>query len=104
MIKESGGMVFIPHIYQYESNWKKILDYLLENCNIDRIECYYSTFSDDQTDFLLNLCNNKGMFISGGSDYHGLNRREIEIGIGKGNLRVADEIIRNWIDKVIQNA
>lgn len=49
LIKRAGGLVFIPHIYQYEENADKILSELINNYDIDGIECYYSTFTKEQT-------------------------------------------------------
>lgn len=99
IIKKAGGLVFIPHIYQYEENAEKILDELVKNYQIDGIECYYSTFSDNQIEYLKEYCKKNKKYISGGTDYHGLNRPNISLGIGKGNLKIADNEIERWIKK-----
>ena len=31
LVKEAGGLVFIPHIFEYRENSEKILNYILEN-------------------------------------------------------------------------
>jgi len=33
---------------------------------------------------------------AGGSDYHGLLKPDIEIGVGRGNLNISEEIL-DWI-------
>ena len=38
--------------------------------------------------------------MSGGSDYHGAAKPNVDVGTGMGNLVVNDEIIRDWIEKV----
>ena len=38
--------------------------------------------------------------MSGGSDYHGKNKPNVDIGIGFGKLKVEDSIIDDWIEKV----
>lgn len=96
IIRKSGGLVFIPHIYEYRENSEKILEYIMNNYKIDGFECYYTTFSIDQTNHLLTLCKENNLFISGGSDYHGKNKSDVSLGVGKGNLCVPDEIIKNW--------
>lgn len=96
LVRECNGKVFLPHIFEYKHNSKKILDYILNNYKIDGIECYYSTFSDYQTNTLLALCKEKRLLVSGGSDYHGLNNPEVEMGIGKGGLKIPESIIFNW--------
>ncbi len=96
LIKEADGLVFVPHIYEYRDNTPKVLDELLKNGKIDGFECYYSTFTDEQHDYILNLSREKGYLISGGSDYHGKPKPTISLGIGSGNLNIPDSIIDNW--------
>ncbi|MCX8074074.1 MAG: PHP domain-containing protein [Clostridia bacterium] len=103
LIKESGGLVFIPHIYIYEENSKYILEYLMNNYKIDGIECYYSLYKDEQTEFLIDYCRKNNLYISGGTDYHGKFKSYINMGIGKNNLNIPFEILNNWIGKVIKN-
>ena len=81
IIHEIGGKVFIPHIYQYEENAEMILSKLIETCHIDGIECYYPSFSKEQTDYLLNFCEKQNLFVSCGSDYHGVSRPGNALGI-----------------------
>jgi len=91
------GKVFLPHIFEYKSNSHKILDFILDNYNIDGIECYYTTFNQEQSEFLLNLSKEKNLLISGGSDYHGTFKPNVDIGTGFGNLVVPDNILNNWL-------
>ena len=99
VIKKAGGYVFIPHIYQYEENADRILDELIKNYDIDGIECYYSTFTDRQIEYLKKYCEEHKKFMSGGTDYHGSNRPGISIGVGKGNLNVDESVILPWVEK-----
>ena len=39
--------------------------------------------------------------MSGGSDYHGKNKPNIEMAIGKGNLKIEKEMIKPWANKFI---
>lgn len=96
LIKMANGKVFVPHIFEYKHNSIDILDYIIKNYKIDGIECYYSTFNNAQTQALIELCKRKNLLISGGSDYHGLNEPKIEMGIGKGSLKIDSSIVSNW--------
>ncbi len=78
-IRNAGGKVFIAHIFQYGDNAQMILDGLCA-C-VDGIECYYPTFSKEQSRFLVEFCKARGLEISGGSDYHGKNRPGVELGV-----------------------
>lgn len=101
IIKKSGGLVFIPHIFEYRENSNKILNYILDNYKFDGIECFYRNFSSEQTNYLLNICKERKLFVSGGSDYHGIKHPEVEMGTGEGTLNVPDDIIEKWGKELI---
>ena len=98
-IKNAGGLVFLPHlfIYKWSNNIYELIQDILENYDVDGIECYHSEFNDENIEYLKNMCKEKGYFMSGGSDYHGVNKKNIEMGIGKGNLKIENNIIEDWI-------
>jgi len=96
MIQQASGLVFIPHIYEYRENTPKVLDKLLENKNISGFECYYTTFTNEQQNYMLNLCNQKKYFISGGADYHGAKKPDVKLGFGFGNLEIPSNIVNSW--------
>ena len=97
LIKKCGGFIFIPHIYEYRDNADKILNFILNNYEIDGIECYYSTFSNEQNQKLLQICKDKNLYVSGGSDYHGKNKQNISMGKGLDNLNIPINITYSWI-------
>ena len=88
--------MFVPHIYEYRENTPKVLKALLENGRLDGFECYYSTFSDKQHNEILEIAKKNNLYISGGSDFHGTPKPDIDIGVGKGNLQIPDIIQENW--------
>lgn len=52
------------------------------------METNYSTFSPEQTALAHDLVQEFDLKPGGGSDYHGTNKPDIRIGIGRGNLQV----------------
>ena len=100
LVRKTGGLVFLPHIFEYRENSRKILNYILENYKFDGIEAYYTTFSKEQIEEVLETAKKHNLYISGGSDYHGKAKQNVDVGIGFGNLVVEDKIIDNWKDKV----
>lgn len=46
----------------------------LIDCGIQGLECYYSRYSEDEINFLVNCANKYNLYITGGSDYHGTNK------------------------------
>ncbi len=65
----------------------QIIEYLKE-IGIDGIEVYYSEHSKDETEFLKQLAIKNNLLISGGTDFHGKNKIGIELGYGRGNLKI----------------
>ena len=100
LFRQAGGLVFIPHIFEYKQNAEPILNYILENFDIDGIECYYTTFTTEQHDKLIKLCNERNLFISGGSDFHGKIKPDVDIGVGYGNMQIPDNIIESWLNNI----
>jgi 3',5'-nucleoside bisphosphate phosphatase len=97
-IKESGGKVFLAHVFSYNmDNHIGFIDDLVRSEIIDGIETFYSTFSKEQSKKLHEYCKKNNLYMSGGSDFHGINGKEyIDLGIGLGNLDVPDYILREW--------
>ena len=100
IIKKCNGLVFLPHlfIYKWAEDKEKFIDEILENYEIDGIECMHSEFTEEQIKYLINLSEKRNYFKSGGSDYHGANKIGIELGKGKGNLHIPEEFVEEWIN------
>ena len=97
LIHNAGGKVFLAHPYQYKyDNTEEFIEKLYNKNNLDGIECFYTTFNDKQTNYLLNFAKERNLLISGGSDYHGENKINHDLGVGKGNLNINKNIMSNW--------
>ena len=97
-MKKCKGLVFLPHlfIYKWADNKKEFIDDILKNYDIDGIECMHSEFDNEQIEYLIELTKERKYFRSGGSDYHGKNKIGINLGEGKGNLRIPEEFVEEW--------
>lgn len=97
LVHETGGIIFLAHPYQYKFNdTEDFLNKIYDNNNLDGVECFYTTFTKEQSKYLLDFAKKRGLLISGGSDYHGLNKKQHDLGIGGGNLSISKDIISNW--------
>lgn len=101
-IRDAGGYSFLAHAYVYK--WFKdnneFINDIINNYEINGIETYYSKFTDEQIQYILNLTKERKLYRSGGTDYHGKNNKGVELGIGRGNLKIPSDIIKDWyIDK-----
>jgi len=97
-IHKAGGKAFIAHTYEYKwvedkiGFWKDIMS----TTDVDGLECFYSNFTDEQNKMIVDFCKVNNLYMSGGSDYHGKNKPYIDLGIGRGSLKVKKDILE-WI-------
>jgi predicted metal-dependent phosphoesterase TrpH len=97
IIHESGGITFLAHPYVYSKNIINKLENIINNYDIDGLECFYTTFSDKEVETLLNLCDKYNLYVSGGSDYHGINKKDHNIGkFYKDNEKVY-KYVKKWL-------
>ncbi len=96
LVKEAGGMVFVPHIFEYRDNSPKVIEALLANGRIDGFECYYPTFTDEQNEQVRNVVKDNNLLMSGGSDFHGDMKPDIDVGTGRNNLSIPESVQENW--------
>lgn len=85
-ITESGGIPVWAHPLggEGEKHFSKEeflpkLDKML-SFGIKGLECYYSRYTLSESEFLIDCAEKHGLLASGGSDYHGNNKNNIEIG------------------------
>ena len=98
IIHKAGGKAFLAHPFEYKFNDTiGFIDNLRKEVELDGIECFHpSSENDNKIDILVNYTRKNNLFISGGSDYHGNPKPDIEIGIGRGKLNIPKEIIEEW--------
>lgn len=100
-IHQAGGIAFLAHAYEYPwRNTIQTMQELIREYPIDGIECYHSSFNQLQRDTLLQFAKENHLYCSGGTDFHGKNKPEIELGIGKKNMEVSEKLVENWIGKI----
>lgn len=94
-IKEARGLAVLAH-----PTWVKTPDGVLANVvkqlktdGLDGIEVHYSTHTARQTREYLSLAKQLNLLITGGSDFHGVTKPDIEVGTGKGSLHVPDSLL-----------
>lgn len=98
IIHRAGGLAFLAHPYIYSKNIILELENIINNYQIDGIECYYTTFTEEQTAYLLKITSKYNLFISGGSDYHGKNKGNHFLGKVNNGKKVPIEKVESWLD------
>lgn len=56
---------------------------IMKRFGIQGLECHYSRYNKEEAEFLAKVAKDNGLFITGGSDYHGSNK---DIPLGKLNV------------------
>ena len=99
-IKAAGGLAVLAH-----PTWVRCADRSLAELvrqlkadGLDGVEVYYSTHAARQTREYLSLAQQLGLLVTGGSDFHGLTKPDIEVGIGKGSLHIPISLLPKMKD------
>jgi len=98
-IKISGGIPVWAHPLggegeehldkeEFLSRLKTMID-----CGIQGLECYYSRYTDSEIEFLKDCANKNGLYISGGSDYHGQNKTVLLGQLNVDNIPVDSKLL-----------
>ncbi|MDH4185670.1 MAG: PHP domain-containing protein [Nitrospira sp.] len=94
-IKSAGGVAVLAH-----PTWAKVagegLNELLRALKADGlggIEVHYSTHTKRQTREYLDFAKRLDLLITGGSDFHGVTKPDIEVGTGRGGLKVSEKLL-----------
>ena len=88
-IKANGGVAVWAHPF-FSADEEEIAAFLPHGkaAGLDAVEVKYTTFDDYQTKRIAELADENGLLYSGGSDFHGAGKPDIDLGIGHGDLRV----------------
>ena len=94
-IRAAGGVAVLAH-----PTWAKVsgegLNTLLTTLKAEGlggIEVHYSTHTKRQTMEYLDLAKRLNLLITGGSDFHGITKPDIEVGTGRGGLKVSEKLL-----------
>lgn len=94
-ILSSGGIPILAHPTLYSMNYNEIRKMVDEfkSLGLLGIEVMYSTYNHEQEREITRIAKEKELLFSGGSDFHGENKKGIHLGTGKGNLRIPYEFL-----------
>lgn len=93
-IKSLGAAAVLAHPY-LSMQPEQVQAFLPEavNAGLDAMEVYYSTYDGETTALAQSTARAFGLRESGGSDFHGQNKPDIDLGSGKGNLAVSPRLL-----------
>ena len=107
LINEAGGVTSLAHFHKeiglkwLETRKEQEQAILrLHALGLDGMERYYTNYTADDAAFASYMIDKYKLLATGGTDYHGLNRRGVELGCGAGNLSIPYEVVSD-IKKVL---
>lgn len=83
-IHQDGGLAVIAHPYEYVKDIDSIDDFLYDVMDeIDGIECFHPSATKENSKHLVSIAKKNNKIITGGSDFHGTNKPNIQIDMMK---------------------
>lgn len=99
LIKRGGGIAIWAHpVYAVDTAEElKSLAAELKGYGLDAMECFYSEYTPEQGEMCRKIAREAGINMSGGSDFHGANKPDVELGRVNGGHVPYEllEIMRN---------
>ncbi len=95
-IHQAKGLAIQAHPNSlFAKNFSELKTYLdrFRAMGLDGVEAYYSYHSRELTEFLVTYAAENNLVVSGGSDFHGTAKPDIQPAIGTGHLRIPPEIV-----------
>ncbi len=96
LIHQAKGLAIVAHPISLGAKSEKQLYQQLDELvaqGVDGLEVYYATHDQHLTALLLDYAQQNKLAISGGSDFHGAAKKDIQPVIGLGNLKIPDAIV-----------
>lgn len=98
MITDAGGIPVLAHPFTLYCKSSDELDALVEklvNQGLQGLEVYYSEHDERKTSSYKLLAKRYNLAITGGSDFHGKNMKGIDLGTGRGKLKIPYTALEN---------
>ncbi|ULA58338.1 MAG: POLIIIAc domain-containing protein [Nitrospira sp.] len=94
-IREAGGVPVLAHPtwVRTSADGLRVLVRDLKAAGLGGLEVHYSTHTPSQTTEYLDLAKQCDLLVTGGSDFHGVTKPDIEVGIGRGQLKVSQKLL-----------
>ncbi|MFH0808991.1 MAG: PHP domain-containing protein [Pseudomonadota bacterium] len=92
LIRKAGGVAVLAHPFTLflDEDPRRLNSLLceLKDLGLSGVEVYYTEHSEKQERLYSEAARSCGLIMTGGSDYHGANKEDTELGKGHGNLRI----------------
>lgn len=95
LIKEAGGTAILAHPLLYHMSdavLQKLIDEM-KDAGLDGIEAIYSTYTPAEERQMKELAKKNQLLISGGSDFHGTTKPNLNLAVGYGKLYIPYSVL-----------
>ncbi|MCP9451269.1 MAG: PHP domain-containing protein [Nitrospira sp.] len=94
-IREAKGLPVLAHPTWIKLAERSLADLIrqLKADGLAGIEVHYSTHTAKQTQEYLALAKQLDLLVTGGSDFHGVTKPDISVGVGRGSLCVPPSLL-----------
>jgi len=102
LIKNASGIPVLAHPYNIDGIKNKDLEHfilLFKGMGIEGIEVFYPLHNPQQTLQLKTFAEKNGLYITGGTDFHGEQKPDIQLGSGFGALSIPYKLISKMREK-----
>jgi len=96
MIQEAQGVPVLAHPFTLGLNSPKALKAFLQelkDVGLAGLEVFYPEHSQEQEELYLRLARELGLLVTGGSDFHGLNKPAVQLGRSPCQLRITYQLL-----------
>ncbi|MEG6593543.1 PHP domain-containing protein [Desulfovibrio sp. 1188_IL3213] len=104
LLADLGATVSLAHplLWKAPPGWLEGQVARLRDCGLNAIEAWHSEHTEADVRTCLALAKRFDLGISGGSDYHGINKPAIQLGRGYGGLRVGVGVLDDLRERRIK--
>ncbi|MCG8634836.1 MAG: ribonuclease III [Desulfobacterales bacterium] len=106
MILDAGGLPVLAHPglldFGAAGELEDFIDLLVRD-GLQGVEVFYTDHDQGQVDALAGIAKEKNLLTTGGSDFHGEFNKGVELGSGKGDLKVSPSVFKALTDRLVEH-
>ncbi len=101
IVHNYGGLTSLAHPLDYFLSTTELDTLVGQLCasGLDGIEAIYTTHSNSETKAFKAIAEKHGLFITGGTDFHGTRKPDVDLGNGFGKMTIPYSIVETLKEK-----
>jgi predicted metal-dependent phosphoesterase TrpH len=96
MILRAGGVPVLAHPFTLDAQDEAELEGILRDlkqAGLKGMEVYHPEYGRERTTCYESLARRQGLLMTGGTDFHGQVKPEVQMGMGRGDLRISYRLV-----------